>query len=198
MIRSLCAALVVLAAGAGTLWAGTDGLQAFTSEQARRLAVERDPRVLPEVVLEDQDGVRFTLVEYRGRRVLVDFIYTRCPTLCLAMGSSFQQLYRRFEIQTGEEGPLLLSISFDPQHDTPATLRAYTKRFGADGGRWRFARIENRAQLEALLDVFGVVVIPDGFGGFQHNAAIHLIDRRGRLAGIFDYDRPDVFFKLSP
>lgn len=198
MIRSLGAALVVLAAGAGTLWAGTDGLRAFTSEQARRLAVERSPRRLPEVVLEDQDGVRFTLDEYRGRQLLVDFIYTRCPSLCLALGGSFQQLNRRFDRQVDEENAVLLSISFDPQYDTSATLRAYAKRFGADGERWRFARVGNRAQLEALLDVFGVVVIPDRFGGFQHNAAIHLIDRRGRLAGIFDYDRPDAVFSNRP
>tara|TARA_B100000315_G_C14508925_1_gene556016 strand:+ start:103 stop:423 length:321 start_codon:yes stop_codon:yes gene_type:complete len=82
----------------------------------------------------------------------------------------------------------LLSISFDPEHDTLDVLSSYADTFGADGSSWRMARVNDQAKLDFLLRELGVVVIPDEFGGYQHNAAIHVIDRGGRVAYILDYD----------
>ena len=53
---------------------------------------------------------------------------------------------------------------------------------------WSLARVRDDAELKRLLAVFGVVVIQDESGGFTHNAAIHLVDRNGRLARIYDQD----------
>ena len=73
------AATLVIGVTAGTLLAvGTDGFRALTSEQARRNAIARAPRGLPDVALEDQSGRPFTLAAYRGRPVAVNFVYTRC------------------------------------------------------------------------------------------------------------------------
>lgn len=186
-MRSLLSALAVLCFGSATLWAATDGLRAFTSEQARRLAVEESPRPVPTAVLEDQDGVAFSLAEYRGRRLLVDFIYTRCRTICTALGASFARLSNDLAAH-GPDGPVLLSISFDPDVDTVAQLRAYADLYHADGKIWRIARVPSKEALAAMLTTFEVVVIPDALGGFQHNAAIHLVDDSGRLARIFGYE----------
>jgi len=82
----------------------------------------------------------------------------------------------------------LLSISFDLQHDTVVVLSSYADTFGADGSAWRVARVSNQAMLDFLLKELGVVIIPDEFGGYQHNAAILVIDRGGRVAQILDYD----------
>jgi protein SCO1/2 len=184
-LRSVLAAGVVSLLGAATLWTGTDGLRAFTTEQARRLDVSGRPRALPDPILEDQSGRPVQLSDFRGKPVLVDFIYTSCRSLCGVLSASFKQLAE----QAGpDEDYLLLSLSFDPARDTPAVLDAYARRYGAQPNRWRFARVVDERALRELLDAFGIVVIPDRFGEFQHNAAIHLVDRNGRLAGIFDYD----------
>lgn len=180
-MRSLLAMLAVLFWGAVSLWAGTDGFQAFTAESARRLAIREHPRPLPDVLLQDADGRDFRLADYRGRRVLVEFIYTRCATLCTVLGSSFQQISR----SPAARDAVLLSISFDPA-DTPGSLRDYAHRYGADGRYWRIAHVVDSEDLKILLRAAGIVVIPDGYGGFQHNAAIQLIDRQGRLAQAFD------------
>lgn len=180
-MRSVLAVLAVLLFGTASLWAGTDGFRAFTAESARRLAVREHPRALPDVLLQDAGGRDFRLRDYRGQRVLVEFIYTRCTTLCTVLGSSFQRVYRT----APERDVKLVSISFDPA-DTLTDLRDYARRYGADGRRWRVARVADPERLKALLRAAGVVVIPDGYGGFQHNAAIQMIDRRGRLARIFD------------
>ncbi len=178
----------ILVAGSSALWSGTDGFQAFTSEKARRLAVTATPKPLPIVTLQDQNGREFRFADYNDRVVLVDFIYTRCPTLCSILGTRFQQLHRSMKNNSTDKRFSLLSISFDPEHDTVAVLSSYADTFGADGSSWRMARVNDQAQLDFLLKELGVIIIPDQFGGYQHNAAIHVIDRGGRVAHILDYD----------
>lgn len=183
-MRSLPAIVLVILTGLGVMWSATDGFHALTSEQVRRLAIAAEPRPVPDVELQDQDGRTFRLSEYRGKTLLVDFIYTRCPTLCQAMGGTFRQLAERLPA----DDVTLLSISFDTARDTREALGEYARWHRADGSHWRLARVPNPAALEALLDTFAVVVIPDQLGGFQHNAAVHVIDDAGRLARVLDYD----------
>jgi protein SCO1 len=188
--RTAIASLVVGAAGAAVFWHGTDGLRAITSEQARRLTIARHPRDVPSVVLEDQDGQTFTLGAYQGRSVAVDFIYTQCKSVCALLSAGLQRLDRAEHSRAGDDRLQLVSISFDPARDTPARLSEYASRYGADGRGWRFARVRDAEDLARLLDAFGIVVIPDGTGDFQHNAAIHLLNRDGRLARVLDVDTP--------
>ena len=179
--------VALILVGITVLWSGTDGFRAFTAEQARRLAVLDQPVILPGFKLRDHNRRELRLGDYQGSVVLVDFIYSRCKTWCLFMSSRFQTLHK----QLGQDAEIeLLSVSFDPQDRNPGVLSGYADRFGADGERWRLASISQPSPPEALLTAFGVVVIPDGQGGFQHNAAIHILDRQGRLRRIIDFDAP--------
>jgi protein SCO1 len=178
----------VAAAGLGALSWATDGFRVVTSEGARRLAVERSPPALPDVPLLDQNGQQFSLADYRGKTALVDFIYTGCPTICGVLGDDFRNVLAL------ARGPAhadihLLSISFDPAHDDRQALRQYASRYGAAPPYWRVAA-PAKADLSALLHAFGVVVIPDGFGGCVHSSAVYVIDPQGRLARILDVDAP--------
>ena len=189
----LVATALVTLLGVGVFWSGTDGFTAFTAETARRADVLRSPRSLPAAALEDQDGRRFSLQDYQGRLLAVEFIYTRCTTLCRSLGMAFRQVRERLPARALGGDVVLLSISFDAARDDPASLKAYGQAFGADGAHWRIARIHNPADVAPLLAAFGVVVIADGLGGFEHNAAIHLLGRDGRLAQISDIDQPVAF-----
>jgi protein SCO1 len=182
---------LVLAAGIGALAFETDGFRVVTTAGARQLSVERTPQILPDAQLIDQDGTPFTLSTYRGRAVLVDFIYTRCPTICGLLGDDFAHVLHSMQAgRSGAGAPIdLLSISFDPTDDQEA-LRHYGERFGAKAPRWRTATPADAKVRAALLRTFGVVVIPDGMGGFIHNDAVYVIDARGRLARILDPDSP--------
>jgi len=191
--RTIAAAGLVILMGASILWWGTDGFSAFTAETARRLEVLRSPRQLPATALEDQDGHVFRLQDYQGRLVAVEFIYTRCTTLCRSMGMAFKQILDRVPQQAPGRDFALVSISFDTERDDLSSLKAYANTYGADGTRWRIARVRNAADLKPLLNAFGIVVIPDGLGGFEHNAAIHLLGRDGKLIQIIDIDDPLQF-----
>jgi protein SCO1/2 len=80
----------------------------------------------------------------------------------------------------------LLSISFDGSHDDPAVLQRYATRMNADAGLWRFVRMPGEHDTARLLDAFQVVVVPDGRGDFEHNAALLVVDPHGRLVRVFD------------
>jgi len=194
-MRSVLAAVAGVILGSAVLWLGTDGFRAFTADGARRLAVSEQPRPLPPARLQDRLGATFYLRDYAGKLVLVTFFYSRCADICSVLGDSFERIHQALPSHVLEREIVLLSVSFDPRHDGPAELAEYAERYQADSPAWRFARVADPAELTALLDAFGIVVIPDEYGGLAHNAAIHLLDRRGHLARIFDYDAPDVVLK---
>lgn len=195
MIPPALPALLVAALGLFALGDATDGFRAFTSEQARRLEVLRQPKAPPAVVLEDQDSRLFRLSDYRGRIVLVDFVYTQCRSLCRVAGAQVRELAHALEDAGLTDRTMVVTISFDPARDTPEALRAHGRKLGADPAHWRVARPADPAQVAALLDAFGIVTIADGRGEFQHNGAVHLLDRTGRLAGIFDYEARDEILR---
>lgn len=190
-LRALLASLLVVVAGVAGLTLATDHFRAFTTESARRLDVKAHPRPVPASPLETADGGTLRFDALRGRWVLVDFIYTRCGSYCSTLGADFATLQARLAGPIARDQVTLLSISFDPAHDGPAELAEYRSRFTARTEGWIAARPEDAAGLAALMRTFGVTAIPDGLGGFIHNAAIAVVDPSGRLVRILDWGRPD-------
>ena len=187
--RTLGAASLVLAMGAGLLWQLTDGLQTFTSESWRRAAIKRQPRPLPAITLQDERGQTLALRSLCGQVLVMDFIYTRCPGVCKALGATSAQLASEFE-QAGQP-VTVLSVSFDPVHDSPTHLANFKKSLEPQPTGWRLARPLQLAERASLLDLAGVVVIPDGMGGFDHNAALHIVDRTCRIRELVDMEDLD-------
>lgn len=190
MLRTaLAAALLVFAGWAGAGWL-THDFQVWTAEGARRLEVALKPVPVPAVRAEGPGMPLQPLAAWwavPGRVTVVDFIYTRCETVCLSLGGVFQQLQRSLQQSAGAGGRVrLLSLSFDSAHDTPQRLAAYAHGLGADPGLWQFARVPDVGEAAALLRRMQVVVVPDGQGGYEHNAALLVIDAQGRLVRVFD------------
>lgn len=180
---------LILAIGIAALAFETDSFRVVTSAGARQLSVERSPQILPDAQLIDQDGTPLTLGAYRGRTLLVDFIYTRCPTICGPLGNDFARVLQSTAARRPGAPIDLLSISFDPT-DNQEALRLYGERYGARAPRWRIAAPADAKIRAALLRAFGVVVLPDGMGGFIHNDAVYVIDAHGRLTRILDPNGP--------
>jgi protein SCO1/2 len=192
MLRTalLCVALA-LGGYASASWL-THDFQVWTAEGARRLEVALTPVAAPAVLVEGPGTASQPLPQLLGDGqsvVIVDFFYSRCQTVCLALGSVFQQM--QSALQGADAGDAasrvrLLSISFDPEHDTPQELQRYATRMKADPRWWRFVRPADRQHVVHLLTSYQVVVVPDGRGDFEHNAALLVVDQRGRLVRIFD------------
>jgi protein SCO1/2 len=187
-VRGAVLSVLLLAAGTWGLYRATDGFQAFTTQTARTVEVRADPRPVPDAGVEDQTGARWALDDLVGRWLVVDFMYTRCTTLCSVMGSKFSQLQAQLAAPIAAGRVRLLSISFDPAHDAPAELAGYLTRFGERGGDWSAVRPTNAHALAALKRAFGITVIPDGLGGYTHNDGFGIVNPDGELVDIVGDD----------
>jgi protein SCO1 len=166
----------------------TLGFRAFAAEDARRIRVAEAPVPVSPVAVIDSAGTRMNLwnADPRVHAWLVTFVYTRCPSICLALGSGFQQLQASLDTSHGVR---LVRVSFDRAHDSPEALTAYAKRFRTDPARWLVAVPDSEAALSRLLRETGVVAIDDRAGGYAHNAAIHVVTASGQLVALFDLER---------
>lgn len=181
----------VLVFGFLLFYAETDGFRAFTAETARVNQLMDEKPTFPEVTLEDSEGRVYPFSDFEGKYVFITFIYTSCGTVCPQIEMNMAKVYDKVPSKFIGEDIVFLSISFDPTRDDPATLDKYKDYFNSDGETWRMARITNEAELNALLKEFGVTVIPDGNGNFTHNAAFYLVDKKGQLVDIMDYEKTE-------
>lgn len=188
VLRTLLLSLAVLVAGVGVLAGVTDGFRAFSSETARRIQVAEQRPLVPPLWLQTAAGTRIGFAQLRGRWLLVDFIYTSCTTYCSVQGGEFARLQRQLGEPIAAGKVALLSISFDPARDDSRALASYQRIHGDEGAGWIAARPIDQADLVTLMRVFGVVAVPDGLGGFVHNAAIAVVDPEGRLVAMLDWD----------
>jgi protein SCO1 len=119
---------------------------------------------------------------------LVNFIYTACPTVCQALGAEYTQLQALLTARREAAGrPIrLMSLSFDVAHDDPPALHAYAQRHRANSGVWTVAAPATAGDAKRLLQQLGVVVVPDGRGGYVHNGSIHVMNGAGTVLAIFD------------
>jgi protein SCO1/2 len=136
---------------------------------------------IPEFELVDQTGAPVSLSSLRGKVVAVNFIYSRCPLpdYCPLMVANFRALRDRFADRMGRD-LVLLTVSFDPQYDTPAILAEYASSQRAGGRGWHFLT-GDPAKIERVCDAFGIEYFADE-GLITHSLQTAVIDRNGRLA----------------
>ncbi|WP_028782003.1 SCO family protein [Thalassobacillus devorans] len=185
--KTLLSYFVIAVFGLVLLYLGTDGFTAYTSEKARVNQLKEETPMFPEVTLEDHAGRVYPFSEFEGKYVFITFFYSMCGTVCPELEKNMAEVYEMLPEDVVEEGIQFLSISFDPERDTPEVLDTYREWLGSDGETWRMARIPDQKELDELLDRFGVIVIPDEYGNFAHNSAFYLVDPDGRLVEVMDY-----------
>jgi protein SCO1/2 len=136
---------------------------------------------VPDFTLTDQDNRAIKLSDFRGQLVAVDFIYTRCPLpdVCPRLSANFARLQKRFAGKI-----VLLSITLDPEHDTPAVLTDYAHRWRADSETWRFLTGSMDAVRQAA-GRFGVIYWAEE-GSITHTSATAIVDRQGRLRAVVE------------
>jgi protein SCO1 len=151
----------------------------------------------------------FELVERSGRTVhqsdlaervwIASFIFTRCPLSCPRISSVMKGLQSRLK----GRNVLLVSVSVDPEHDTPAVLADYAQRFGASADGWWFltgpkSSIEELVQHRFKLSL-AVTTAEDratGAEAISHSDRLALVDR-GRIVGFFDSNDPTALNSLA-
>lgn len=136
---------------------------------------------VPDFTLVDQHGASMTLAALRGRVVVVTFIYTRCPLpdYCPRMITNLAAVRDRFRALLGTD-LVLLTVTFDPQYDTPERLAAYARSNNAEVPGWHFLT-GGANGIRQVCEAFGVEYWPDS-GLITHTLQTAVVDRDGRLA----------------
>jgi protein SCO1/2 len=146
---------------------------------------------VPPFSLVDQNGRPVTASDLQGRRTVITFIFTRCPVpeFCPRMSQQFQHLQQRLaeRPRVGGAPVQLLSVSFDPEFDTPEVLRDYAERYDADPAIWRLCT-GSADEVRTLTRAFAVHVEPHP-GSLDHTLATALVGPDGRLQKIWRGNR---------
>jgi protein SCO1 len=163
------------------------------SRPAVRIVRDVDPvevgDMLPEYQLTNELGKVIHLSDFRGKALAMNFIFTTCPipTVCPQMSSQFAEVQSKLKARP--DGPSnwhLLSISFDPEIDTPGVLRAYGKRFAYDPNHWSFAT-GSLIDITALAEQFSQTFWTEG-ETLNHNIRTVVVNTQGRIQSIFSGD----------
>jgi len=146
--------------------------------------------VVPDDPLVDQTGAERRFSAWRGKALAVTFVYTRCPVpdFCPLMDRRFSELQRAVQADAALRGGVhLVSVSFDPRHDTPDAIKAHAKARGADPQVWSYLTGEP-AVIDHVTSRFGVSAIEehDAPESITHNLRTAVIDGKGRLVKIYD------------
>ncbi|MFW5876464.1 MAG: SCO family protein [Myxococcota bacterium] len=145
---------------------------------------------VPGFELVAQNGEAFRGEDMEGHVWIVDFIFTSCVTYCPRMTERMKSLRGELE----GEGVRYLSVSVDPEHDTPEVLRAYAEKHGATGGDWTFVTGDtaevSRAVVQGFKTPMGEPVPLDEGDGYDILHARHflLVDRGRRIRGYYRTD----------
>jgi protein SCO1/2 len=141
---------------------------------------------VPDFSFTDQAGKRISLQQFRGNVLFLTFIYTRCPfpDFCPRMSSNFAEIYQQIGTNPALAGAHLLSISFDPEHDTPKVLRDYGFSVAhthepALFNHWEFAAA-SKADLPKIADFFALTVKSEN-GLITHNLSTAVIGPDGKI-----------------
>jgi protein SCO1 len=145
---------------------------------------EGDP--VPGGALVDQSGAPRPITSLGGHRIALTFIYTRCPLpdFCPLMSKRFAAVQDEIRKSPELRDVRLVSVTLDPEFDTPDVLNAHAKTLGADPGFWYFAT-GTRDEVLAFAKRFGVLTEPgESAGVVVHNLRTAVIDAQGRLVSV--------------
>jgi len=146
---------------------------------------------VPAFGLTNQDGKRVEAAALRGSVWVAAFMFTRCPTICPRITRRMRALQQRAAER--KAALRLLSISVDPDNDSPDVLRDYARRFGADTSTWSFVTGDFASIQKIAVDGFKLALEgradagAEGFG-ILHGSHLVLVDRELRIRGYYRTD----------
>ena len=137
--------------------------------------------VMPDYPFVTEEGKAIKLSDFKGKAVGLTFIFTRCPfpTFCPRMTSNFEKAAAELAKDGSPTNWHLLSISFDPEYDTPQRLKEHANRFKRDPAKWNFVTSE-KTQIEAMAEQLGLIMAFRN-GTIDHNLRTAIIDANGKL-----------------
>jgi len=131
-----------------------------------------------EFILVDQDSSSVSFPEaYSGNVMLVGYVYTHCPDICPMITYNMRDVQRALPDQ---EDFMLVSVSFDPERDSPAILKDYANNYRLDQGNWKLLT-GDKSEVESLLETLSIITVKTPTRFTEENDPIYFIDHTDRV-----------------
>ncbi|WP_394665607.1 SCO family protein [uncultured Chryseobacterium sp.] len=146
---------------------------------------------VPDFTLTDQNNKTVTNKDMLGKVYLVEFFFSKCPTICPVMNTNM----RAIEEEINNPGFGIISISIDPENDTPKTLKEHADRIGVKSPNWHFLT-GNRDYIGKLADQFNIYVgdKEDESESLNHSGMIALVDQEGNIRCRYNKDNMPILY----
>lgn len=148
----------------------------------------------PKFDLLNQDNVKVTNETYKGKVYVLEFFFTTCPTICPKMNQSMLVIEKTF---FGNPNFGIVSISIDPEHDTPEVLKAHRELLGVKSSNWNFLSGDKKYIFDLSNKGFNLYAGENKnvTGGFEHSGLFALIDKKGNIrCRKDDYGNPILYY----
>ena len=153
---------------------------------------------VPDFKLTERSGTDVNLAQLRGKVWIADFIYTSCTDTCPLQTAAMAKLQKEFAAKSNVQ---FVSVSVDPERDTPQVLSAYADKHDADRRRWYFLTGQRDEVVKLMRDGFhlSVAALPDsgqGNGIIPHSSRFVLVDGQAQIRGYYDSRAMDGVARL--
>ena len=152
-------------------------------------------RKVPHFEFLNQNGDTITEETYKGKVFLVEFFFTRCPTICIPMNKNLVLIQNTFK-DNANFG--IASFSIDPEHDTPEVLKEYADRYGVTDPDWNMMTGDRETIYELANVGFNLLAQenPNIDGNFQHSGLFALVDQNGFIRSRKDeFGNPLIYYR---
>jgi protein SCO1/2 len=149
---------------------------------------------VPKFELINQDNVKITNENYKGKVYVLEFFFATCPSICPKMNANMVTIQNAF---FGNPNFGIASITIDPIHDTPAVLKEHAKLLGAKSSNWNFLTGDKGYIYNLSNKGFNIYVGENSKvnGGFEHSGLFALIDKKGNIrCRKDDYGNPILYY----
>ena len=167
------------------------------SDELSYIELYGENKKVPDFQFVNQNGDTISNKDYLGKVYVIEFFFTTCPSICPIMNKNLVEV----EKELGENKDFgIVSISIDPQHDTPEVLKQYAENYGIDNPNWNFLTGDKEEIYKLANKGFGIFANTDETvpGGFAHSGMFALIDREGYVRSRSDkFGNPIIYYKGS-
>ena len=166
-----------------------------SSDKLGYILLDGKRRKVPAFEFINQDSVVVSDEDYLGKVYVVDFFFTRCPSICPVMTTNLVDVQKHFKEANNFA---IASFSITPEFDTPQVLRNYKEKYQIQDKNWNLMTGDHDDIYELANAGFNIFAaeMPDVPGGFEHSGLFALVDKNGYLRSrIDDFGNPIVYYR---
>lgn len=166
-----------------------------TSKELAYILFDGEKRKVPDFEFVDQDSSLVSNKDFEGKVFVVEFFFTRCPSICPVMTKNLVSLQEEFK---GNDDFGIASFSITPKYDTPSILKKYAEKHSIEHPNWHLMTGDKEEIYTLANKGFNIFAAenPEAPGGFEHSGLFALVDKEGFIRSRVDsYGNPIIYYR---